>query len=79
MYSYPQKKVQITEPLPCPECAELQVVHVKETTVLSDGVKVSKLEHYKCTACGSHFYDDQAMQVIRDARKSCPSTAPTSS
>jgi hypothetical protein len=44
---------------------------VVETCRLGDGFIVKRLRHLKCNACGSRFFDDEAMNVIQIARASC--------
>jgi DNA-directed RNA polymerase subunit M/transcription elongation factor TFIIS len=68
MSSSHQRKALTSERLPCPECGRLQMVHVVETARLADGSAVKRLTHYKCRACGSRFFDDDAMHVIQAAR-----------
>jgi hypothetical protein len=70
MCSSHRKRVLISEPLPCPECGSLEMVQVIEGCCLADGVKVGRLAHYKCAACGACFFDDQAMHAIQSARAS---------
>ena len=68
MSLYPPKEVQITEPLPCPECGEIQMIRVVETCRLEDGFTIKKLRHYKCQSCGARFFDDEAMNRIQNER-----------
>lgn len=64
-----QKKALISEPLPCPECGEIKMVHTVETCRLSDGFTIKMLRYYKCRSCNSHFFDDNAMKQIQKARR----------
>jgi DNA-directed RNA polymerase subunit RPC12/RpoP len=41
---------------------------VVETCKLEDGLVVKKLAHYKCSYCGSRFFDDEAMHRIQIER-----------
>ena len=68
--SFLKKEAPTTELLPCPECGTLKVGRSIENVELSDGVKVSKLPHLKCMACGFRSFDDQAMKEIHHARTS---------
>jgi len=68
MCSYLQKEAPTTELLPCPECGALKVARSLENVELSDEVKVRKLNHLKCMACGFRLIDDQAMKEIHNAR-----------
>lgn len=64
----PQSVAPISEPYPCPECGELGLVQVVETCRLSDGLTVKKLRHFKCTACSTRFFDDEAIHRIQSER-----------
>lgn len=44
------------------------MVHVVEDCQLDDGLSVKRLAHFKCGACGAHFFDDEAMHRIQDER-----------
>lgn len=72
-----QKRALISEPLPCPECGEVQMTRTVETFRLGDGLIVKRLRHYKCRSCGERFFDDDAMHSIQSARKAgvTPTTA----
>ncbi len=41
---------------------------VVETCRLSDGFTVEGLRHYRCQACGSRFFDTDAMHRIQSER-----------
>lgn len=75
MSSSHQKKAPTSEAFPCPECGKMRMFHVVETCRLEDGLTVRNLVHYKCRACGSRFFDDDAMHRIRTARVSHASLA----
>ena len=77
MSSSHRKEAPTSELLPCPQCGKTQMVCVVETVRLENGVTVEKLRHYKCGACGSRFYDDQAIHRIQAARKSRSTSATT--
>lgn len=71
------KGVQISEPLPCPECGQIEMTRIVETCQLEDGLTVKRLRHYKCRSCGSRFFDDDAMhkiQSVRASRAASPAT-----
>ena len=51
------------------------MVRVVETCRLEDGLLVKKLAHYKCSSCGSRFFDDDAMHRIQAVRVSHGSPA----
>ncbi len=68
MSSSHQKRAPISESLPCPECGQLQLARVVETCRLEDGLAVKRLSHYKCQACKTRFFDDEAMHAIQAAR-----------
>lgn len=68
MSSSHRKEVPTSEPLPCPECGELQMIRVVETCRLADGMTVKKLAHYRCQSCDSRFFDDDALHRIQAAR-----------
>jgi len=70
MSSSHQKEAQIFEPLPCPECGQIQLVSTTETCQLRDGLTVKRLRHYKCQSCGARFFDDDAMHNIQSVRAS---------
>ena len=69
MSSFHPKEAQISEPLPCPECGEVQMAPTVESCRLGDGLTVKKLRHYKCKSCGARFFDDDAMHQIQAARE----------
>ena len=75
MSSFPPKEVPISEPLPCPECGEIQMTHTVETCRLADGLTVKRLRHYKCQSCGSRLFDDDAMHRIQAVRASREASA----
>jgi len=68
MYSFHQKETQIIEPFPCPECGKIEMVQVVENCKLHEGTIVRRLQHYKCSACGARFFDDDAMHRIQEIR-----------
>jgi hypothetical protein len=68
MSSFPQKETPIADPLPCPECGEMQMVRVVENYRLQDGLVVKRLRHFKCCACDARFFDDAAMNQIQEER-----------
>ena len=70
MSSFHQKGAPISEPLPCPECGEIQMTRTVETCRLEDGLTVRRLRHYKCQSCGARFFDDDAMHRIQALRAS---------
>ena len=39
-----------------------------ENCTLEDGLVVKRLQHLKCKACDSRFFDDDAMHRIQDER-----------
>jgi len=75
MSSSHRKKAPTSEALPCPECGKTQMIRVVETFRLADGLTVKILGHYKCSSCGSRFFDDDAMHSIQAARASQRSLA----
>ncbi len=64
-----QKEVLISEPYPCPECGENSLKTVVEDYELSGGIKIRRLKHLKCTSCGLHYFDDNAMHKIQKFRR----------
>ena len=68
MSSSRPRKAQMSEPLPCPECDAVRMVHVVENCRLDDGLLVQQLPHFKCGACGARFFDDEAMHCIQAER-----------
>lgn len=68
MSSFHQREARISEPYPCPDCGADAMITVNENCVLSDGLKVKKLKHLKCTACGKRYFDDEAMHKIQYQR-----------
>ena len=69
MSSFHPKEAPIFEPLPCPECGEIQLSRTVENCLLGDGVTVKNLRHYKCNSCGARFFDDDAMHHIQTVRE----------
>jgi len=74
MSSSRQKGAPISEPFPCPECGQLEMVYAVAACRLADGVRVKKLRHLTCRACGTRFFDDEAMREIQSARASLGGT-----
>jgi len=68
MSSSRPKKAQTSEPMPCPECGAVSMVHVVEHCRLDDGLSVKRLPHFKCGDCGTRFFDDEAMHCIQAER-----------
>ncbi|MEW6365466.1 MAG: hypothetical protein AB1714_12640 [Acidobacteriota bacterium] len=58
----------MSEALPCPECGAGLLVDTIEDCRLQDGLCVRRLRHFRCRACGSRFFDDEAMQRIQSMR-----------
>jgi transcriptional regulator NrdR family protein len=56
------------EPLPCADCGAEAVRLVIESCRLADGVQMPRLQHYRCHACGTRFFTDEAMDEIRSFR-----------
>ena len=77
MSSSHRKKAPMSEPFPCPDCGQTQMVRVVEACRLADGLTVKKLAHFKCASCGSRFFDDEAMHSIQAARAPHGSSAET--
>ncbi|MHC4227174.1 MAG: hypothetical protein ACYSW0_07055 [Planctomycetota bacterium] len=48
----------------------MRMIRIVETCQLDDGLTVKKLAHYKCSSCGSRFFDDDAMHRIQAERAS---------
>lgn len=65
----PQKEARISEPFPCPECGAVRMVHTVEDCRLDDGFLIKQLRHLKCQACGSRFFDDDAIHRIQSERR----------
>ena len=53
---------------PCPECGAQKMALTVENCTLEDGLVVKRLQHLKCKACDSRFFDDDAMHRIQDER-----------
>lgn len=70
MSSSHPKEARMSEPLPCPECGEVQMIQTVETCRLADEFTVRNLKHFKCRSCGSRYFDDEAMHRIQSARAS---------
>src|ERR1035437_619107 len=68
MSSFPQRKTQMAEPLPCPECGAVRMTRVAENCRGEEGLTVRRLRHFKCLACGARFFDDDAMHRIQSER-----------
>ncbi len=64
-----QKKAQISEPLPCPECGEETMKHTVEDCPIEGKLTVKQLSHFKCQACGARFFDTEAVHRIQEERK----------
>lgn len=64
------REAPISEPLPCPDCGQIQMTRTVETCRLEDGLTIKRLHHYKCHACGARFFDDEAMHRIQFERAS---------
>ena len=69
MFSSRQRKAQISEVHPCPDCGAEAMRRVVETCYLSDGLCVPRLSYYKCGKCGARFFDGPAMDEIQAARR----------
>jgi transcription elongation factor Elf1 len=65
-----KKRTPKFESLPCPECGKIKMHKTSEDCVLGDGLKVKKIDHYKCNACGAMFFDDDGMHIIQSIRSS---------
>ena len=57
------------EPLPCPECGQIEMEKIKADCTLSDGTFIQNLEYFYCSSCHSRFYDDAAMTRIEKQRE----------
>jgi transcriptional regulator NrdR family protein len=68
MSSFHQKEVQMSEPLPCPECGAEQMKSVVENCRFDDGLLVKRLRHHKCLSCKTRFFTDEAMHRIQAER-----------
>ena len=68
MSSSPQSEARMSEPLPCPECGAMQMAYTVESCQTEDGLKLRRLGHFKCGACGARFFDDAAMHRIQRER-----------
>ncbi|MFH1563180.1 MAG: hypothetical protein ABIF11_07180 [Nitrospirota bacterium] len=55
--------------LPCPECGQITMKHIRGTCKLQDGTVIMNLEHFQCSSCKANFFDDTAMEVIGVCRK----------
>jgi hypothetical protein len=44
------------------------MIQTVENCRLDDGFVVKRLRHFKCQACGTRFFDDDAMGRIQEAR-----------
>ena len=44
------------------------MVRTVENCRLDDGLRVIRLRHFKCQACGARFFDDDAMHRIQSER-----------
>jgi len=76
MSSSHPKGAAIFEPLPCPECGQIEMTRAMETCRLGDGLVVKRLHHYKCRSCGARFFDDDAMRDIQSIRASSTASKP---
>ena len=54
--------------LPCPECGAEKMARVVENCRLEDGLLVRRLRHFRCRACGTRFFDSDAMHCIQALR-----------
>jgi transcriptional regulator NrdR family protein len=70
MSSSHPKGAPIFEPLPCPECGQIEMTRTIETCRLGDGLIVKRIRHYKCRSCGARFFDDDAVRDIQSIRAS---------
>lgn len=57
------------EPLPCPECGKICMVHVIGDCELLDGTIVPNLRRLQCSSCNEDFFDHDAMGVIQSYRR----------
>jgi hypothetical protein len=58
------------DPLPCPECGQVEMKRIKSGCTLADGTFIPNLEYFYCSSCNSRFYDDAAMTRIEKQRES---------
>jgi hypothetical protein len=72
MSSSHRREAPISEPFPCVECGQTEVVAVVEDCRLADGLTIKKLRYYKCRACGARLFDDAAMHCIQQQRVEHP-------
>jgi len=56
------------DPLPCPECGQVEMKKIKADCTLSDGTFIPDLEYFYCSSCHSRFYDDAGMARIERER-----------
>jgi len=60
----------------CPECGKKAMRRFSGSCRLLDGTLIPKLERFHCSSCKADFFDDGAMQVIEEFRKSLQRKAP---